>query len=52
MIWYIQQMQFCEFLKLKKKKFVETIKDMGNVYNMLRGKKQDIKTVCMVDSQF
>lgn len=44
-------MQFCEFLKLKKKS-VETIKDMGNVYNMLRGKKQDIKTVCIVDSQF
>lgn len=31
---------------------METIKDMGNVYNMLRGKKQDIKTVCIVDSQF
>lgn len=27
-------MQFCEFLKLKKK-FVETIKDRENVYDML-----------------
>lgn len=31
---------------------MNAIKDMGNVYSMLRGKKQDINTICIVEFQF